>query len=444
MRYNLKKTISAVMVGAMLLAASPIPLATTNIVYADEMSDAEAKKADAQQKKKDAQSKLAKLESDKKDVMELIEDLDKEITSYEGTIRELQGKSNTLQAKASVAENELQMAYIAEANQYEAMKERIQFAYENGDADYIDALVSIKDYDNVINQSEYVSQVSGYDQKQLNDLLEIEKSISEYKATISDNLSEVASLKEEAEGEQGALQVIQDGKLATLKEYNLDIANTEYTIEQLNAIEAEQDAQIAAIEAAANARRAAAEQTITKTITVEVPVETTSQPSTASSTDAIAAPKQQETKTVTKTVTETVPAQSLPSYNGGGFVWPAPSSRTITSYFGYRNAPTAGASTYHKGIDIGAGLGSNAVAAADGIVSSSGYMAGGGNTVIIDHGNGMSTLYMHLSSCAVGMGASVKAGQTIGYVGNTGVSTGPHLHFGVRVNGSYVNPLGYY
>ena len=166
MRYNLKKTISAVMVGAMLLAASPIPLATTNIVYADEMSDAEAKKADAQQKKKDAQTKLAKLESDKKDVMELIEDLDKEITSYEGTIRELQGKSNTLQAKASVAENELQMAYIAEASQYEAMKERIQFAYENGDADYIDALVSIKDYDNVINQSEYVSQVSGYDQKQ--------------------------------------------------------------------------------------------------------------------------------------------------------------------------------------------------------------------------------------------------------------------------------------
>ena len=304
MRYNLKKTISAVMVGAMLLAASPIPLANTNIVYADEMSDAEAKKADAQQKKKDAQTKLAKLESDKKDVMELIEDLDKEITSYEGTIRELQGKSNTLQAKASVAENELQMAYIAEANQYEAMKERIQFAYENGDADYIDALVSIKDYDNVINQSEYVSQVSGYDQKQLNDLLEIEKSISEYKATISDNLSEVASLKEEAEGEQGALQVIQDGKMATLKEYNLDIAATEYTIEQMNAIEAEQDAQIAAIVAAASARRAAAEQTVTRTVTVEVPVETPA--TTASSTDAT--PKKQETKTVTKEVTETVPA----------------------------------------------------------------------------------------------------------------------------------------
>jgi hypothetical protein len=71
MRYNLKKTISAVMVGAMLLAASPIPLANTNIVYADEMSDAEAKKADAQQKKKDAQTKLEKLESDKKDVMSL-------------------------------------------------------------------------------------------------------------------------------------------------------------------------------------------------------------------------------------------------------------------------------------------------------------------------------------------------------------------------------------
>ena len=439
MRYNLKKTISAVMVGAMLLAASPIPLATTNIVYADEMSDAEAKKADAQQKKKDAQSKLAKLESDKKDVMELIEDLDKEITSYEGTIRELQGKSNTLQAKASVAENELQMAYIAEANQYEAMKERIQFAYENGDADYIDALVSIKDYDNVINQSEYVSQVSGYDQKQLNDLLEIEKSISEYKATISDNLSEVASLKEEAEGEQGALQVIQDGKLATLKEYNLDIAATEYTIEQMNAIEAQQDAQIAAIVAAASARRAAAEQTVTRTVTVEVPVETPA--STASSTDAT--PQKQETKTVTKEVTETVPAQTLPSYSGSGFIWPS-YTRTITSYYGPRTSPTAGASSNHRGIDIGASYGSGALAAADGVVSYTGWFSGGGNTVIIDHGNGLSTLYMHLSGFAVSQGSSVSAGQTVGYVGSTGISTGPHLHFAVMVGGSYVNPLGYY
>ena len=439
MRYNLKKTISAVMVGAMLLAASPIPLATTNIVYADEMSDAEAKKADAQQKKKDAQSKLAKLESDKKDVMELIEDLDKEITSYEGTIRELQGKSNTLQAKASVAENELQMAYIAEANQYEAMKERIQFAYENGDADYIDALVSIKDYDNVINQSEYVSQVSGYDQKQLNDLLEIEKSISEYKATISDNLSEVASLKEEAEGEQGALQVIQDGKMATLKEYNLDIAATEYTIEQMNAIEAQQDAQIAAIVAAASARRAAAEQTVTRTVTVEVPVETPA--TTASSTDAT--PKKQETKTVTKEVTETVPAQTLPSYSGSGFIWPS-YTRTITSGYGPRTSPTAGASSYHRGIDIGASYGSGALAAADGVVSYAGWFYGGGNTVIIDHGNGLSTLYTHLSGFAVSQGSSVSAGQTVGYVGSTGISTGPHLHFAVMVGGSYVNPLGYY
>lgn len=439
MRYNLKKTISAVMVGAMLLAASPIPLANTNIVYADEMSDAEAKKADAQQKKKDAQTKLEKLESDKKDVMELIEDLDKEITSYEGTIRELQGKSNTLQAKASVAENELQMAYIAEASQYEAMKERIQFAYENGDADYIDALVSIKDYDNVINQSEYVSQVSGYDQKQLNNLLEIEKSISEYKATISDNLNEVASLKEEAEGEQGALQVIQDGKMATLKEYNLDIAATEYTIEQMNAIEAQQDAQIAAIVAAASARRAAAEQTVTRTVTVEVPVETPA--TTASSTDAT--PKKQETKTVTKEVTETVPAQTLPSYSGSGFIWPS-YTRTITSGYGPRTSPTAGASSYHRGIDIGASYGSGALAAADGVVSYTGWFSGGGNTVIIDHGNGLSTLYMHLSGFAVSQGSSVSAGQTVGYVGSTGISTGPHLHFAVMVGGSYVNPLGYY
>ena len=125
--------------------------------------------------------------------------------------------------------------------------------------------------------------------------------------------------------------------MATLKEYNLDIAATEYTIEQMNAIEAQQDAQIAAIVAAASARRAAAEQTVTRTVTVEVPVETPA--STASSTDAT--PQKQETKTVTKEVTETVPAQSLPSYSGSGFIWPSPTQELLHPVMDQRTSPTA-------------------------------------------------------------------------------------------------------
>lgn len=423
LRANLRKNIGAVLVGAMLLGAIPSFTVPTTTVYADELSDAEDKKSDAQEKKEAAKTKLENLEKEKSDVMQLIEELDNEISSYEGTISELQDKSNTLRTRASIAENDLQIAYIAESNQYESMKERIQFAYENGDAAYIEALLSIKEYSSVTNQSEYVSQVSAYDQKQLSDLLEIEQQIADYKDTITKNMEEVDALMAEAEGEQEALQVMQDGKQATLEEYNIQIADTEYTIEELEAIEAEQNATIASLEAQAAAARAAAEAAAAAAA---------KQTETASSTDAT-----QQTTTTTTTVT------TMASHSGGAFTWPCPSSSYITSGFGARTSPTEGATSNHMGIDIGCSSGASVVAAGAGVVSYIGYLGGGGNCVMIDHGNGLTTLYFHLSGFAVSTGMNVSAGQTIAYAGSTGISTGPHLHFGVRLNGAYVNPLSY-
>ena len=121
-----------------------------------------------------------------------------------------------------------------------------------------------------------------------------------------------------------------------------------------------------------------------------------------------------------------------------------PSSTSISSYFGYRNAPTAGATSYHRGIDIPCSMGSPVIVVASGVVIYVGYLGSAGNAVVVDHGSGLSTCYYHLSSFAVSVGDTVTAGQTICYSGNTGVSTGPHLHFSVRENGEYVNPLKYY
>lgn len=133
-------------------------------------------------------------------------------------------------------------------------------------------------------------------------------------------------------------------------------------------------------------------------------------------------------------------SSSNSSYSGGVLLWPTPSSSYITSKFGYRTDPYVG---YHTGIDIGASTGSAIVAANDGKVILSGWNGGYGKCVVVDHGGGVTTLYAHCSEIISGKGAYVSRGQTIARVGSTGNSTGPHLHFEVRINGSYKNPLNY-
>jgi murein DD-endopeptidase MepM/ murein hydrolase activator NlpD len=130
-------------------------------------------------------------------------------------------------------------------------------------------------------------------------------------------------------------------------------------------------------------------------------------------------------------------------YAGGKMIWPVPSSQRITSRFGVRNHPVLNYYRMHTGIDIAANQGANIIAANSGIVRISGWEGGYGNTVMIDHGGGISTLYAHCSSLLVRVGQEVSAGQVIAKIGSTGISTGPHLHFEVRKNGEPIDPMGY-
>jgi murein DD-endopeptidase MepM/ murein hydrolase activator NlpD len=122
-------------------------------------------------------------------------------------------------------------------------------------------------------------------------------------------------------------------------------------------------------------------------------------------------------------------------------IWPT--SGEVTSGFGWRNSPMGGGSELHPGMDIANSMGAPVVAVADGEVIQSGAAGGYGNMVQIDHGNGISTIYGHNSRIIVNVGQSVRKGQVISYVGSTGKSTGPHLHYEVRVNGNAVDPIGF-
>lgn len=131
-------------------------------------------------------------------------------------------------------------------------------------------------------------------------------------------------------------------------------------------------------------------------------------------------------------------------YTGGRFVWPSPGYYEITSEFGFRLHPILNVWKGHTGIDIGVPSNKRVVAAASGTVIVASSYGGYGNAVVIDHGSGISTLYGHNNQLLVSVGQKVSQGQTIAKSGSTGWSTGPHLHFEVRVGGEYVDPMNYF
>lgn len=131
------------------------------------------------------------------------------------------------------------------------------------------------------------------------------------------------------------------------------------------------------------------------------------------------------------------------SYNINNMIWPLPSDHTIYTYYGYRTPPTAGASTFHKGLDIGGPYGASIITALSGTVTKTSYNNSSGYYVEVSHGNGVVTRYLHCSKILVSVGQTVMQGDTVALVGSTGVSTGPHLHFSVVINGENVDPYPY-
>lgn len=145
-----------------------------------------------------------------------------------------------------------------------------------------------------------------------------------------------------------------------------------------------------------------------------------------------------------KQMAEELKKQQTPPTSTGSFMWPLPVSKGISSGYGMRKISLYGYEKFHAGIDVPAGIGNSILAADGGTVIVSTYDGGYGNYVMINHGGGRVTLYAHMSSRAVDVGAEVKKGQVIGSVGSTGNSTGPHLHFEIRINGSAVDPCTYF
>ena len=325
---------------------------------------------------------------------------------------------------------ELEQAQQQEEAYYQLFCERVRDMEEQGSMTYWSILFGSSDFTDLLDRIVFVGDVMNYDQQMIQNLEDARQAVSDAKTALETSQAEQQAAKDNLEQQQQALADDEAAVDAAIAEINSQADVYEGQLAEIQAQAADLDAQIAAAQKAYDDQVAAE-----KAAEEAAKQESAQEPSGGNSSDGSSSGGSSSGGS----------SSGGSSSSGSGrisMVWPCSSTR-VTSPFGYRDSPTAGASSYHQGIDIGASSGSPIYAAASGTVTDAGYSSSRGNYVVIAHGSGVSTVYMHCSALYVSAGDKVTQGETIAAVGSTGISTGPHLHFGVIEDGVYVNPRNY-
>ncbi|MBQ2288616.1 MAG: peptidoglycan DD-metalloendopeptidase family protein [Lachnospiraceae bacterium] len=386
-----------------LLMAFVMVFSMSMTAFAVDASDKEAKQneIDALEEEKAEQAEvLEELEADKAATEAEIEALDAELEALQIEIDATNAELARVQAELEQTKKDLEVAREKERQQYETLKLRIKVMYEKGDTGYLEILFAAKDMASFLNSTEYISKISDYDNNLLNNLMQTRMQIEELEKQLEAQQAELEALKAELEAQQAELEILLEEKAEHIRALNDSIAYTQEVIAELeDSIRKEEQALY-------EIQQAISQQ--------------------ASSGGYV----------------PNVSGSSKPAY--GSWIWPS-DTYYLTDTFGYQ----AWRGGLHNGIDIGAPHGSPIYAAASGTVWIAGWSSSAGNWVVIDHGGGVLSVYMHASALYVSSGQYVDAGTCIAAVGNTGYSFGAHLHFGIMVgssggyNGYWVDPLGY-
>ena len=373
-------------------------------VTSDSIKDKQNQISAAEEEKKKLQAGLTdikkmkeELEKSKNNLEAYIVQLDSNLSEINAKIAELQTTIETKEADIALITQELEAALATEQSQYEAMKVRIQFMYEQGDTFYLEAILGADSFSDILNRADYFEELASYDRKKLEEYMLNRQMIELCKQELEQEKQILEEAKAAREQEQSNLEELITAKEQQMNVYENDISNKEAAIKQYEDDIAAQTELISQLEAAvAEEKRRLMEEN-----------------------------------------------GEIISYDGGMFKWPAPSYTKITSDYGNRVHPILGVVLFHNGVDMAAPGGSKILAAYDGRVVAADYSSNMGNYIMIDHGDGLYTVYMHASALYVSKGDIVVKGEHIAAVGSTGRSTGNHLHFSVRLNGSYVSPWNY-
>lgn len=366
----------------------------------DTKTDLEKEKSEAEKTKEqidNTKSEIADIKKKAAGSEQYMAELDKKISEVDGQIYELNNKIAAQEKKIETTQQELAAAEEDAANQWEMMKLRIQFMYEHNDEGYLALMLSSKSLGEMLSRAEYISKISSYDRKMLTEYKKTVDYVAQVKSELEAELAQLEDNKTSLQVTRASLEVVQQEKEKEFEAYQTQLASLGKLEETLKAKQKQQEDNIKKME------------------------------------EKI---KQEEANS----------GGGGPVISEGSMLWPTISKR-ITSRYGYRKDPATGATKLHNGVDIGAvkpGVWGDPIYAAEsGTVTNTTPDEVGGNWVWIYHGNGMYTVYMHCSKQLVKVGDKVKRGDTIALMGSTGYSTGAHLHFAVRLNGSYVNPEPY-
>lgn len=385
----------------------------------NQLSDVQGQMAEQAQKKSNAETVIGNVSEKLRVIQESLNAATKEYQSISSQLADTEKQIADMQVKLKEEQAKLE-------KREKVFQVRIRDIYMHGQLSYLDVVLGAKDFNDFANRVDLLRRVIAADMDLIQSIRQQRDEIQQVQQELESQRQKQTELKENAAKKKVEIEQHKKEQQAVLYQAENDKATAEEAYRELEASsQAIGDMlrqRAAARAAAAAAAEAAAQQQAEAS-------------SSASSDDGSSSSES------TDDSGSSADYSYQPVSGSGAFIWPV--NGVITSPYGYRTHPIFGSTIYHSGMDIGVDYGTPVHAADSGVVVEAGWISGYGYAVIIDHGNGLSTLYGHNESLNVSEGQSVSQGQVIAYAGSTGNSTGPHVHFEVRSNGDPVDPSAY-
>ncbi len=401
-----------------IIALAMCVMLASNVVYADKLSDLNNQKKTKQSDLSESKANLNQLKDKKSAELEKLKEVNLKLTKTEAELAVQQQELDKIKKSIESTKKEIEKYKSNIDKNTKEFQKRLKGMYISNDGAKVDVVFGSNNLNDLLNNVSMVNYIAKYDKNILNDLKHEKIALDFKQDELKSKMKTMEIVKKNLDQKIASLNNIIEEQQKLIDSISKDVNLTESEIasiqKELEKIDGKIDEEKKAILQAKllAAQRAAAE-------------------------------KRRRQQANNSGAINTDIKGSIVSNNGAYLQWPVPSSHRMTSFYGWRTDPFGNGSGFHTGLDIADGMGTHIVSAEDGVVVHAGWQGGYGNLVKIQHDNGAMTYYGHLSGFNCHVGQRVKRGQFIAYMGSTGYSTGPHLHFEVRFNGQHTDPLNY-